>query len=313
MVKRSIEQNLRIKKFEATNGNYERNAVVKNQGTKQREQSLGDCWQWKTNGQCSKGVNCSFRHDMNKRAKSTQPIPAPRSSAQQSARNASRTRSPRGRSPSGKIARLPCKDYLKGTCSTPFCEKWHPPECLFNKSESGCRFGEKCSYAHRQVDEQPSKRCKKNGDKSAVAMLKITRQLGCVFQDMEPPKSSSILRKSSNILKPIRCVKFTKAVLRHADIRDQNPSLGMICLGDPHQRNPNAPKFEDRSQEETEWQERCAREAAWKLAKHILKLKKKHKTAFFSLSEIWCLPAPSTLTVNLRKDNLLSTPERRCT
>ena len=39
--------------------------------------------------------------------------------------------------------------------------------------ESGCRFGEKCSYAHRQVDEDPSKRSKKNGDKSAVAMLKI--------------------------------------------------------------------------------------------------------------------------------------------
>ena len=38
---------------------------------------------------------------------------------------------------------------------------------------------------------------------------------------MEPPKSSSILRKSSNIRKPIRCVKFTKAVVRHADIRDQ--------------------------------------------------------------------------------------------
>ena len=34
MVKRSIEQNLRIKNFEARNGNYERNAVFKNQGTK---------------------------------------------------------------------------------------------------------------------------------------------------------------------------------------------------------------------------------------------------------------------------------------
>ena len=26
---------------------------------------------------------------------------------------------------------------------------------------SGCRFGEKCSFAHRQVDEQPTKRSKK--------------------------------------------------------------------------------------------------------------------------------------------------------
>ena len=126
-------------------------------------------------------------------------------------------------------------------------------------------------------------------------MLKITRQLGCVFQDMEPPKSSSILRKSSNIRKPIRCARFTKAVLRHANIRDQNPSLGMICPGDPHQRTPNAPNFEDRSQEETEWQERFPREAAWRLAENILKLPEKHKTAFFSLSENWCLPAPSTL------------------
>ena len=46
MVKRSIEQNLRIKNFEPRNGNYERTAVLKNQETKQREQrSLVDCWQ----------------------------------------------------------------------------------------------------------------------------------------------------------------------------------------------------------------------------------------------------------------------------
>ena len=189
---------------------------------------------------------------MNKRGKVTPSNPSPNSFMQQNERKASRTRSPRGRSPSVKMARLPCKDYLKGTCTTPFCEKWHPPECLFYKSENGCRFGEKCSYAHRQVDEQSSKKSRTNGDKIAVAILKNSRQLGCVYQDMEPPKSSSILRKSSNIRKPIRCVKFTEAVARHADIRDQNPSLGMICPRDPHQRNPNAPKFEDRSQEETE-------------------------------------------------------------
>ena len=100
---------------------------------------------------------------------------------------------------------------------------------------------EKCSFAHRQVDEQPTKRSKKNDDKSAVAMLKkgdwqerepVTdechdrpgkpgkksdqklgqnsskrqsfdaRQLGCVFQDMTPPKS--ILRKCTDMPKPIQ-------------------------------------------------------------------------------------------------------------
>ena len=34
-------------------------------------------------------------------------------------------------------------------------------------------LAKKCSYAHRQVEEQLVKRSKKNGDKSAVAMLKI--------------------------------------------------------------------------------------------------------------------------------------------
>ena len=136
--------------------------------------------------------------------------------------------------------------------------KLHPPECLFYKTRSGCRFGEKCSYAHRQVDEQPSKKSKKNDDKSAVAMLKkndwhenvrqpvvnrdksherserpginrdtchelkrgptgrrslSARQLGCVFQDMTPPKS--ILRKCTDMPKPIQRVKFTKAIARH--------------------------------------------------------------------------------------------------
>ena len=91
-------------------------------------------------------------------------------------------------------------------------------------------------------------------------MLKITRQWVACFK---------IWTLKYRFLKPIR---FTKAVLHHADIRDQNPSLGYICPGEPHERSPNAPKFEDRSQEVTEWQEQGAREAAWKLAKSVLKL-----------------------------------------
>ena len=41
MVKRSIDQDIRNKNFGSRNGNYEKNAVVKNQ----------------TNGQCSRGDN----------------------------------------------------------------------------------------------------------------------------------------------------------------------------------------------------------------------------------------------------------------
>ena len=79
-----------------------------------------------------KGDNCSFRHDMHKRGKSSPSNPSQNSFMQQSERKPSRTRSPRGKSPSGRMSRWPCKDYLRGTCNNSFCERWHPPECLFS-------------------------------------------------------------------------------------------------------------------------------------------------------------------------------------
>ena len=93
--------------------------------------------------------------------------------------------------------------------------------------------------------------------------------------------------------KPIQRVKFTKAIARHTKIRDQNPSLGYICPGAP-------PKFEDRSLEETEWQEQGAREAAWKLAKNVVKLKEHQRATFFSSPGNRCLLA-STLKLEERE------------
>ena len=131
MVKRNIEQEIRNKNFGARSGNFEKNAVVKNQVTKQRGQRiLGDCWQWETNGQCVKGDNCSFRHDTNKRGKNSPSNPSPNSFMRQNERKPSRTRSPREKSPSGRMSRWPCKDYLKGTCNNSFCGKKAPSRML---------------------------------------------------------------------------------------------------------------------------------------------------------------------------------------
>ena len=128
MVKRSIEQEVRNKNFGNRIGNFEKNAVVKNQGTKQRVQIiLGDCWQWETNGQCVKGNNCSFRHDMNKRGKSSPSNPSQNSFMQQSERKSHRGPEVPEVSPSGRMSRWLCKDYLRGTCNNSLCEKWHPP------------------------------------------------------------------------------------------------------------------------------------------------------------------------------------------
>ena len=84
-----------------------------------------------------------------------------------------------------------------------------------------------------------AKRSKKDGDKSVVAFLKKherydrtvrpvvydssnTRQLGCVFQDTEPPESLPILRKRA-------------ATQRNANIQENKGlSLGKIQFKVPH-------------------------------------------------------------------------------
>ena len=129
------------------------------------------------------------------------------------------------------------------------------------------------------------KRSDELGQNSSKRRFSDARQLGCVFQDMTPPKS--ILREGTDMPKPIQRVKFTKAIARNTKIRDQNPSLGYICPGELHERSSNAPKFEDRSQQ-IEWQEQGAREAAWKLAKSVFKLKEHERAAFFSSPENRC-------------------------
>ena len=133
-----------------------------------------------------------------------------------------------------------------------------------------------------------AKGLKKNGDKSEVYYAEnyTTNGLRISRNGAAEVYNDSAEELNSNILKPIRGVRFTEAVVRHANIRDPNRSLGMICPGDPHQRNPNAPKFEDRSQEETELQERCAREAAWRLAESIQKLKENKASILLTFGKL---------------------------
>ena len=68
---------------------------------------------------------------------------------------------------------------------------------------------------------QPDKRGdQKLGRRSSQRRSSNARQLGCVFQDMTPPKS--ILRKRTDMERPIQRVKFTKAIARHTQIRDKS-------------------------------------------------------------------------------------------
>ena len=78
---------------------------------------------------------------------------------------------------------------------------------------------ERGSVTERNHDRsgKPDKRSdKKLGQKSSQRRSSDTRQLGCAFQDMTPPKS--ILRKGTDMPKTTQRVKFTKAIARHTKI-----------------------------------------------------------------------------------------------
>ena len=57
----------------------------------------------------------------------------------------------------------------------------------------------------------------------------------------------------------------------------KGPSQGVIQKCEPHERNPCARKFEDRTPEETSKQEDRARTAAWDLPKNVYELKSEEK------------------------------------
>ena len=168
MVKRSTDQKLRLRKFDARNERIETGTVV----TSRRrlsgiDRGKGVCYQWKAKGQCSRGDQCSFRHDGDERAKPTPKTAPPSEPPTPRDRSASRKRSLRGRSQSGKTNRQPCTKLP--------CDYWHPPESQFYKSFSGCKFRTECSFQHWKVEERQNKRPKKGGDKSAVAIVKDVR------------------------------------------------------------------------------------------------------------------------------------------
>ena len=257
----------------------------------------------KKKGQRSKGDRCSFRHESSDRAQkperhTSRAINDTRSSV-------SKKRSIQGKRNHGAILRQLYRYYLKGTYTRSSCEYWHPPGCQFYKTETGCKAGDKCLFPHHAVDERPNKtkerllftrkkwkrrqECSGYCDNCATTGLPVAR-LGSILvsQSGKPPRRNPMQK----VLGSIRKVRST---LRQASIREKKgPSLGKIQVQNPHQRSPYAMKFEDRSQGETERQQRCARSKAWNLANNIQhKLKEKDKATFHSPAEEWVLPGAS--------------------
>ena len=145
----------------------------------------------------------------------------------------------------------------------------------------------------------PTKR-RENDDNNAVAIVKIVPQLGCVSQDSDALVSQrgkqfrgNPMQKSLGInsKSTVHSVYATSSKYLSGKSKDHRWKKTKVV---PRQRSPYAMKFEERSHEETERQERCAQSKAWGLAKKIFKLKENDRATFFSLTMKWVVPSASS-------------------
>ena len=84
MVKRHTDQPIRMRNFRARNARIETGVSVKcHKGKKVSvERRMGKCYQWKANGQCSRGDSCSFIHGNNRGQRAQSSSPAPKAQTQ---------------------------------------------------------------------------------------------------------------------------------------------------------------------------------------------------------------------------------------
>ena len=183
------------------------------------ERKVGECYQWKAHGHCSKGDSCSFRHDPASgnrcdQSQEGQPSsPAPKVKAQTDGKRPSKSPGSRGEGPSGTSGRIPCGKFLRRQCTNPSCNFWHPPVCLNCKSGSGCKYGDNVDSDTLRL--MGCKKSKKSCVKGSVALLKESTQLGCVSQGSHPTKSTPLEegKFGSN-----HTVKFSKGTWHHIKI-----------------------------------------------------------------------------------------------
>ena len=244
------------------------------------KRKTGDCYQWKGNGSCSKGESSSFLHkpasgnrEVKWRGSGLKPAnDRVRKGNEQTSSSVPEVRAQTDVTSSTSLeaspvtgAKIPCPWGAK--CARSSRDFRHPPVCHNYMSESRFIYGNHCLFRHADGEEKPSKRSKKESTQQTVAILKHRKVQGCVSQNSNPKKS--IPRKTAKVrvnASAGHTVKFSGRTWYEIRIGEaKGPSRGIIQKGDTHERNPCAPKFEERTPEEPSRQEDCARKASWNL------------------------------------------------
>ena len=102
------------------------------------------------------------------------------------------------------------------------------------------------------------------------------------------PSEKAILREIGK-LRSNHAVKFSKTALRHAKIRERkSPSLGVMQKCVLQERIPSAPKFEERTQDETQ---HAPAETPGNWQRKSVNSKMESRETFCSPAEVWVMSA----------------------
>ena len=213
LVRRHIDRMIRTRNFRAWNERIETGVFLKSHKGKNLsvERRSEECYQWKTNGQCSRGDSSSFSHgsDCGRRTRSS-------SRAPKKLRHRLTEESPRKAwAPQEKV---PLEGNVKN------CAKNTPKELVrIRRVIVGILPHVRITYLNRDANlanyvhldtlrltDGPVKSRRKVTEKGSVALLMKSFQLGCVSQDTESP-NMSVPQKSGKVgsNRAVTCSKGT--------------------------------------------------------------------------------------------------------
>ena len=228
---------------------------------KRTKPQQGDCRQWLKFGECSRGDECSWAHDEDKRPEKPSGKTAGRKSSGKGSksrssspkggregRNRSTTPSSkvRGTSPSGKEGRPTCTFYLRGECNRgKNCEYFHPQPCTHFNAGS-CKLGEECEFAHFTAEPKEKAKAKTKAKVGAPAVLMTLfaatlAGTGNTLKIDEVPISSPVGNSRTQVLPsgiqfcmpavPVACMGVQFSIPKEDQLRvtyrDEVPSLGV--------------------------------------------------------------------------------------
>ena len=287
-VKLHIDQAQRSKKFRIQSEITERVAATEGKGQNSFiKRKTGECFQWKADGSCSKGDSCSFLHSYDSGNRETSADGAKNTgvSSLKSAVDNERRRKGKGQASSSvpKVkeqtdvkssnspetspatrAKIPCswgQDEKRSSC-----DYRHHPVCRNYKSGNRCICGHRCLLRHAHGERKASARSRKECTQG-VALLREKRSK-VVYLKIQSQRSKSILRKAGQTrlnASAGHAINFSGRTWYEVQIRKRKgQSGGIIQKGEPHEANPCASSFEERTSEETSQQEDLCQQSSVK-------------------------------------------------